>query len=399
MKSFESISHYSFPTQIFFGAGVKAQIGQNLKTAGCSKPLIITDQAIANLPFFSSFIKDLAQAGLSVPNFTGISGNPVESQVIQGLEAYRRHGCDSAIGIGGGAVIDVTRAILLLVNHHSRLFDYEDGKADGLPIDQPIPYYIAVPTTAGTGSEVGRSAVISDDQSKAKKIIFSPSLLPKAVFADPELTLGLPAHITAATGMDALTHCIEAYLARSFHPICDGIALEGIRLINQSLEKCVRYASSNANQTKKDPEHLYHRGIMLNAAMMGAIAFQKGLGVNHSCAHSLSTVNDLHHGLANGIMLPYTMKFNGDQEKEKFAILAQTIGLSFNILDTIADEFVAWIVQFKKNLGIAEKLSEVGVNKDSLDKLVTFAFRDGCHQLNPRKVSKQDLQNIFSNAL
>ena len=223
----------------------------------------------------------------------------MHSQVVAGVEAFRAHQADSIVGLGGGAALDVAKAIALMAGHPGDLFDYEDDKPGALPIDQDIPYWVAIPTTAGTGSEVGRSAVISDEQTHVKKIFFSPRLMAKAVFADPELTLGLPPAVTAATGMDALTHCIEAFLAKDYHPIADGIALEGLRLGAAALPRCYEKG-----------DDLAARGDMMMSSMMGAIAFQKGLGLIHSCAHALSAVSDLHHGYANGVMIDHALKFN-----------------------------------------------------------------------------------------
>lgn len=281
---------FSFPTQIHFGPGARLRIGPHLLDQGRKRPLVITDRGVAGLPVFAEVLA--AMPGLEVETFAEVAGNPVVSQVVAGAEAFRAHRADSIVGIGGGAALDVAKAVALMAHHPGELFDYEDGRADARPIDREIPYFVASPTTSGTGSEVGRSAVISDDRTHVKKIVFSPRLLARAVFADPEVTLDLPAKVTAATGMDALTHCIEAYLAKDYHPICDGIALEGLRLAARALPRCI-----------EAPRDLEARSSMMMASMMGAIAFQKGLGITHSFAHALSAVADLHHGLANGLMI------------------------------------------------------------------------------------------------
>jgi alcohol dehydrogenase class IV len=234
-----STYRFSFPTPIHFGAGVRNQVAAHLKAQGFSKPMLITDRGVAALPMHKEIMNHLQSSGLKATSFSEIWGNPVKSQVTAGVKAFKESGADCIVGLGGGAALDVAKAIALMATHSGDLFDYEDEKPGARPIDGPIPYWIALPTTSGTGSEVGRSSVVSDDQTHIKKIIFSPKLLAKAVFADPELTLDLPAKITAATGMDALTHCVEAYLAKGYHPICDGIALEGIRLASQSLVKTV----------------------------------------------------------------------------------------------------------------------------------------------------------------
>src|SRR4051812_31121828 len=262
-----STYRFSFPTMIHFGPGVRHQVGNFLKEQKIHRPLIVTDKGVAGLPFIKEIQGEIEKAGLKVRVFGDIWGNPVKSQVSAGVQAFKSHEADCIVGIGGGAALDVAKAIALMATHPGDLFDYEDEKPGARPIDGPIPFWVALPTTAGTGSEVGRSSVISDDQTHIKKIIFSPKLLAKAVFADPELTLDLPAPVTAATGMDALTHCVEAYLAKGYHPICDGIGLEGFRLSAQYLVKAT-----------KEPKNIEARSQMMMSSMMGAIAFQKGLG-------------------------------------------------------------------------------------------------------------------------
>ncbi len=377
-------STFSFPTLIHFGAGVRSQLPDFLAQNKVARPFIVTDRGIAPLPMFQEFSESLSNKTLQVATFSDIWGNPTKSQVIAGVKAFAAHGADSIIGLGGGAALDVAKAIALMVNHPGDLFDYEDGKPDALPIDQAIPFLVALPTTSGTGSEVGRSAVISDDATHVKKIVFSPRLLAKAVYADPELTLDLPAKITAATGMDALTHCIEAFLAKGYHPICDGIALEGLRLGAASLEKSV-----------KSPRDIEARSAMMMSSMMGAIAFQKGLGLTHSCAHALSAVADMHHGLANAVMMPYALPFNIQTVPERFERMAMTIGLK----DVSGNGFIQWLRDLNAAVGIPARLSDAGVKKEQLDRLVQIAVADVCHQNNPRAVTEEDFRRIFSAAL
>jgi len=378
------ISTFSFPTLIRFGAGARSQVAEFLTENKLSRPLIVTDRGIAPLPMFQDFLGNLLRGGgLTLSTFSEIGGNPTRSQVIAGVKFFKAHNADSIIGLGGGAALDVAKAIALMANHPGDLFDYEDGKPGARAIDQPIPFFAALPTTSGTGSEVGRSAVISDDTTHVKKIIFSPKLLAKAVFADPELTLDLPAKTTAATGMDALTHCIEAFLAKSYHPICDGIALEGLRLGASNLEKCV-----------KTPHDIEARSGMMMASMMGAIAFQKGLGLTHSCAHALSAMADLHHGLANAVMMPYALPFNLSAVPELFQRMATTISLR----DASGDSFINWLRELNSAIGIPATLSEVGVKKEQLEDLVQVAVDDVCHQNNPRPVTAEDFRRIFSEA-
>ncbi|HEX6766147.1 MAG TPA: iron-containing alcohol dehydrogenase, partial [Polyangiaceae bacterium] len=386
-----TVFQYSFPTRIQYGAGCVSLVGGALKEAGKSRPLIVTDKGLAPLPPVAKTREALASAGLAVEVFSGIWGNPVKSQVTAGVAAYRAHRADCIVGLGGGAALDVAKAILVLVNHPGDFFDYEDEKPGALPLDRDIPYWVSIPTTAGTGSEVGRSAVVSDDETHVKKIIFSPRLLAARCFLDPELTVGLPAGVTAATGMDALTHLVESYLAKGFHPLCDGIALGGMQIVAQSLVPAVEYArrvEAGEKALLSDAGHVEARGAMLNAAMMGAVAFQKGLGVTHSLAHALSTVCDLHHGLANGVAIPYAMAFNAEVEpgKTRLGDLARIVRAE----PGDAAGFIAWLSALKTKLGIPATLRDLGVGDQHLDRLVEIAVADGCHANNPRPVTKAD---------
>ena len=394
------IYQYSFPTRIHYGAGAVALVGQALKEAGKRRPLVVTDRGLAPLPPVIATVDTLASEGLDVAIFSGIWGNPVKSQVMAGVTAFSEHQADCIVGLGGGAALDVAKAILVMVHHPGDLFDYEDEKPGARPLDREIPYWVSVPTTAGTGSEVGRSSVVSDDETHVKKIIFSPRLLAARVFLDPELTVGLPAAVTAATGMDALTHLVESYLAKGFHPLCDGVALAGMQIVAQSLESVVAYArriEGGQHALLGDSRHVEARGAMLNAAMMGAVAFQKGLGVTHSLAHALSTVCDLHHGLANGVAIPYAMAFNAETEPgaTRLAELARTVRAERED----GPGFVAWLTALKAKLGIPATLRELDVRDEHLDRLVEIAVADGCHANNPRPVTKADFVRLFQKAL
>lgn len=390
------VHSYNFPTRIRFGSSVRTELSATLTDLGFKRPLIVTDRDVVTLPWFAPILASLDNLEPAV--FSDIWGNPVVSQVEAGVQAWQAHRADSIVAIGGGAPVDVAKAIALMANHPGDLFEYEDGKPDARSIDQPIPPIVAIPTTAGTGSEVGRSAVISDNNTHEKKIIFDPKLLPCTVLADPELTLGLPAKITAATGMDALTHLIEAYLAKGVHPICDGIALEGISLVAQHLVSCVtfarRLAAGDSLSESESAAHLVARGNMLNASMMGAIAFQKGLGVTHSCAHALSTVCDLHHGLANAVMLPAAMRFNLPAVSDRFLRMARVVTPTANE----GSSFLDWIATLHGKIGIPATLADLNIAADQIDRLVDIAQRDGCHQLNPRPVGRSDFYAIYQDA-
>jgi alcohol dehydrogenase class IV len=255
-------------------------------------------------------------------------------------------------------------------------------------MDRELPYFIALPTTAGTGSEVGRSSVVSDDVTHVKKILFSPKLLAKMVFADPELTLGLPPNITAATGMDALTHNVESYLSPAYHPLCDGIALEGARIAARALPIAFR-----------EPANIAARSDMLMSSMMGAIAFQKDLGAVHSCAHALGTVADMHHGLANGVMIDTVMAFNLPAATDKMAELARVCGASTKSGEAGAREFIAWLIRLKAELGVPAKLTPLGVKREQIAALADVAIADICHQTNPRACTRADFEDLFEHAL
>ncbi len=386
------IHQYCFPTDIRFGPGAVAALPPYLAAKGVRRPLVVTDKGLATLPPVERLMALLRDAGLDPALFSGIWGNPVKSMVTAGVDAFRQAEAGAIVAVGGGAALDVGKAIALMIHHPGDLFDYEDGKPDARPVDQPLPPIITIPTTAGTGSEVGRAAVVSNDDTHRKTIVFDQRLLAELVLIDPELTLELPAGVTAATGMDALTHLIEAYIAVGRHPMCDGVALEGIRLVAASLRACVRFAAAGGDRS---PEHLRARGDMMNAAMMGAVAFQKGLGVTHSCAHALSTVSDLHHGLANGVMLPYAMEFNRDVAAERFTIMAQTVGLDA----ASPDGFIDWLRRLQAEVDIPATLGPCKVTAADTDRLVAVAVDDACHQLNPRPVSAADFRALFAKAL
>ncbi len=373
---------FRFPTDVAFGAGVIDGLAEHLTSKGFTKPLIITDPGLAKLKLIIDIVAKLKKDRLQVELFSQLDRNPTANNVMSGVEYYKKHSCDCIVGIGGGASLDVARSVVMKVNHEGELFDYEDGIGDHLIVND-IPYFVAVPTTSGTGSEVGRSAVISDDKTHQKKIIFSPRLMPKQVFADPMLTIDLPAKVTATTGIDALTHNIEAYLAKGFHPMCDGIALEGIKLVHQSIEKAT---------LKPDVES---RSLMMAASMMGSVAFQKGLGVVHSMAHALSAHKDLHHGEACAITLPYCLAFNAKVVEERIVEIAKIFGIN----NPSSQKLVQYLIDLNKKLGILTKLSECGISEADIDKLAELSLEDGCHTCNAREVTLDDFKKLYKDAL
>lgn len=383
VMTFEKVLQYNFPTVIRFGPGASGELADYLVNAGLSRPLIITDPNVACLEFFNDIVKGLRRRNLSVEVFHRIHKNPVKSDVYVGTDGYDETGRNAIVGIGGGAALDVARAIVLRVNHREDLFKYDDLVGGDVHITNDVPPFVTIPTTAGTGSEVGRSAIIADDDTHQKKILFSPKLMARIVFADPLLTMELPASITAATGMDALTHNMEAFLARTPHPMCEGIALEGMSLVRQSLEMAVR---------KPD---IISRSRMLMASLMGAVAFQKGLGVVHSLAHPLSSLLDVHHGLANAINLPYGMEFNIEGFEPKFARMAMALGLT----ETSGEAVVKLVRDLNARIDIPGKLGDIGVGQEHIEQLSDLAFADFAHPNNPKPVSRADFKRLYEQAL
>ncbi|MFT6796958.1 MAG: alcohol dehydrogenase class IV [Maribacter sp.] len=377
------IQGFNFPCPIRFGAGASEELTDYLKSNNLSRPLLVTDATVAELTFFKEIKNSLEQKGISTEVFSEMHKNPVKSDVLKGGAIFHETDRDCIIGIGGGVALDVARAITLRINHKRDLFDYDDLIGGDKYVTEEVPHFIAIPTTAGTGSEVGRSAIISEDESKKKRILFSPKLMAKIVFADPLLTMELPPFITAATGMDALTHNMEAYLAKNYHPMCDGIALEGIALIADSLETATH---------KPDVES---RSKMLLASLMGAVAFQKGLGVVHSLAHPLSSLLDTHHGLANAVNLPYGMQFNYEGFENRF----NNMGNAFGMGSAAGNRVVDHIFEMNDKLGMPTRLSEIDVKGEHIEELSKLAAADFCHPNNPKPVSREDFKNLYQMAL
>jgi alcohol dehydrogenase class IV len=376
-----TIQRFSFPTTIHFGAGARKLVGDHLRERAIKRPLIVTDKGLAALPVCAEF-RDGLGAGLSVATFAGVIGNPTASQVMAGAAAFREHRADAVIGFGGGAALDVAKVVALMGVHDGDVIEYVWDHPEVRSIDNELPYVVALPTTSGTGSEVGRSSVVSEDDTHIKRVVFSPKLLARVVFADPELTLALPPKVTAATGMDALTHNIESYLSPAYHPLCDGIALEGTRIAARALATAVR-----------EPSNLAARSDMMMASMMGAIAFQKDLGAVHACAHALGAICDLHHGLANALMIEPVMRFNLQAVPEKFAELAHVVGAGS------AETFVPWLAALKSRIGIPAGLGAAGVDAALIPALVAIAEKDICHQTNPRPCTSADFARFFEQAM
>lgn len=376
-----TIAGFSFPTAIRFGAGARKQVADHLKEQGLKRPLIVTDRAVAALPVLAEFKSHLQ--GLDVAVFGGVFGNPTCSQVMDGAAAYKAHHADCVIGFGGGAALDVAKVVGVAATHEGDILEYVWDHPGVRPIDRPLPYFVALPTTSGTGSEVGRSSVVSENDTHLKRVVFSPRILAKMVFADPELTIGLPPAVTAATGIDALTHNVESYLSPAYHPLCDGIALEGTRIAAGALEAAV-----------KDASNLQARSDMMMASMMGAIAFQKDLGAVHSCAHALGAVCDLHHGLANALMIDTVLAWNFEAVPAKFDELAHVCKVPGGGV-----AFVPWLKGLKQRIGITGTLATHGVKAEHVARLVDIAVKDICHQTNPRPCTAADFERLFKAAM
>src|ERR1022692_1062751 len=389
-----TITRFSFPTTIHFGPGASRLAGAHLAERGFSRPLVVTDRGLAALPLVAEFEASLKSAGLQPALYAGVFGNPTATQVMNGAAACRAHGADCVVGIGGGAALDVAKVVGLLATHPGDVMEYVWDHPRMRAIGEALPYFIALPTTSGTGSEVGRSSVISEEDTHVKRVIFSPQILARVVFADPELTLGLPPAVTAATGMDALTHNVESYLSPAYHPLCDGIALEGARIAARALRTAVR-----------QPHNIEARSDMMMSSMMGAIAFQKDLGAVHSCAHALSTVADLHHGLANGIMIDHVMRFNRPSAIAKMSELAHVVGAATlgALPEADAESFIEWLATLKADLAIPATLSGYSskrpVTPADIEALAGVAIGDICHQTTPRPCTREDFRRIFAAAM
>jgi alcohol dehydrogenase class IV len=373
------ITVWSFPTRVVFGAGAAQRTGDEAKKLGGTRALLVTDKGIVRSGLIEPISASLREAGLEVAVFDDVLGNPIEKNVHDGVAAFREAGADIVIALGGGSPLDVGKLIRLGVHHDRPLVDYDDATGGDRFITSNVPPMIAIPTTAGTGSEVGRSGVVTLDVNHRKTVIFSPHLLANVALLDPELTRGLPPFLTAATGFDALTHCLEAYVAKGDHPMADGIALEGIRLVAAHLERAVAQG-----------DDLEARGGMMKAAMMGAVAFQKGLGACHSLAHPLSSEHNLHHGLANALCLPAVIDFNVAAAGPRLARVAALLGAPED-----AAACAGAVRALRGRLGLPGGLGEAKVPHGGLGALADLAIQDACHSLNPRVCDRDDLLRLY----
>jgi alcohol dehydrogenase class IV len=372
---------WSFPTTIVFGAGALAVLPDHVKRLGAKRPLIVCDPGVVRVGLAARVQKVLESAGLNVSVFDKVDPNPVEPNVTDGAAAYKAHGADVIISLGGGSPLDAGKLIALRTTHTRPLHEYDDAIGGDAHITSNVPPIITIPTTAGTGSEVGRSGVVTLAATGRKTVIFSPFLMAKAAILDPELTLSMPRHITAATGFDALTHCLEAYCSLGDHPMADAIALGGLELCAKSLARAVEAGSD-----------VEARGDMMKAAMMGAVAFQKGLGACHSLAHPLSSEKNLHHGLSNALCLPAVVDFNDDVVHAK---LERIRGILAPSAKTLGEGLRA----LRARIGIPNGLRAEGVTEADIPKLADKAIEDACHRCNPKPVTRNDLAKLYEASL
>ncbi|MEX0809641.1 MAG: iron-containing alcohol dehydrogenase [Dongiaceae bacterium] len=373
--------NWGYPTKMRFGVGRISELADACKELGFKRPLLATDPGLAKLPMVQDAIARNEAAGLPTGLFADIKSNPVSKNVADGLKVFRDGKHDGIIAFGGGSALDAAKTIALMAGQTRPMWDFEDIGDNWTRADPAgIVPSIAVPTTSGTGSEVGRASVITNEETHTKKIIFHPKMLPSIVISDPALTVGLPAHITAATGMDALAHCLEAFCVPSYHPMADGIAVEGARLVKEWLPTAV-----------KDGKNLVARAHMMAAATMGATAFQKGLGAIHALSHPVGAVYDTHHGLTNAVVMPYVLAFNRKAIDEKMTRLAAYIGLPKPSFQSVMD----WVLALRKEIGIPNTLADLGVGSDRLDMLSEMAAVDPTAGGNPVPVGVPELKQLF----
>lgn len=376
--------NWGYPTRMMVGPGRIAELPRACRSLDIERPLIVTDSGLADHAMIQAAQASLAEADRPCAVFADVKGNPVGANVGAGLEAYKAHGADGVVAFGGGSALDAGKAVALMAGQHRPIWDFEDrGDNWKRAVPDGIAPVIAVPTTAGTGSEVGRASVIVKEDTHEKKIIFHPSMLPGIVISDPELTVGLPAHVTAATGIDAFTHCFEALSATAYHPMADGLALEGMRLIAQALPRA--YADGSDIEARAD---------LLTAASMGAAAFQKGLGAVHGLAHPIGAVYDTHHGLTNAVLLPYVMRHNESALAGKMDLLGRVLNLGQADFSGVLD----WVLRFREKMGIAHKLGDIGVADDRMADIAAMAMDDPSTGGNPLPMTADAYAHILEAA-
>jgi len=373
--------NWNYPTSVRFGVGRIKELAKACKALGMTKPLLITDPGLAALPMVIKAIKANNAAGMPTALYSEVRPNPVAANVAGGVKAFNKGKHDGVIAFGGGSALDAAKVVAFMAGQKRPMWDFEDVGANWKRADpDAIAPIVAVPTTSGTGSEVGRAGVITNDKTHTKKVIFHPKMMPGIVIADPALTVGLPPHITAGTGLDAFLHCFEAFCASGYHPMAEGIAVEGMRLVKDWLPVAV-----------EDGTNLVARANMMAAASMGATAFQKGLGAVHSLSHPVGAVYDVHHGLANAVFWPYVMDFNRVAIEKRMNRLARYLGLRKSNFDGV----MKWTLGFRKQLGIPHTARELGVEKKRLGELAEMAAKDPTAGSNPIHAGPKDMKKMY----
>ena len=375
---------WNYPTSVRFGAGRIAELPEAVKALGIARPLLVTDPNLARLPMVADALASLHAAGTPAVLFSDIRPNPVEANIAAGVAAFRRDRHDGVVAFGGGSALDAGKLIAFMTAQTRPVWDFEDvgdwwtrANADGIA---PV---VAVPTTAGTGSEVGRAAVVTNEATHTKKIIFHPRMMPRIAICDPALTVGMPPLITAGTGMDALAHCLEAYCGSFYHPLADGIAAEGVRLVKENLARAV-----------KDGSDLEARAHMMTAAAMGATAFQKGLGAIHALSHPVGALYDTHHGLTNGVFMPYVLVFNRREIEPRIKRLAAYVGLRPTFR-----AFLDWVLALRAEVGVPRMLAGLTVGDEHIERIVVMAVEDPTAGGHPRLFDKRAARTVFKRAL
>jgi alcohol dehydrogenase class IV len=371
---------WNFPTRVITGAGRIAELSDACRANGITRPLLVTDRGLAETDLIAGISRRVRDAGIPISVFSDVKGNPTESNLYAGVAAFKAGGHDGVVAVGGGSALDVGKCVAFMVAQSRPVWDFEDigdwwtrANTDGVA---PI---IAVPTTAGTGSEVGRAGVISREDTHEKKIIFHPLMMPKIAIEDPELAVGLPPFLTMATGMDALAHCFEAYCVQAFHPLADGVALEGIRIIDTYLPRAVENGGD-----------LEARAYMFAAASMGATAFQKGLGAIHSISHPIGARYDTHHGLTNGVVFPYVFACNRTAIADKIPHIARALDLPGRDFDAV----LSWLLAFRRKLGVPHTLAELGVKEADARTIAADAVKDPTAAANPRQLTEAEFEQL-----
>ena len=383
MSSFSlNVTTFYYPTKIIFGPGAIERLPLEIEAFRMLRPLVVTDGGLAKSPVFDRVLGIIRKRSGDAVVFDQVLPNPTERNVLEGVARYQEAKCDGVIGVGGGSPLDAAKAITLKATHPLPLADYDDLKDGSDRISSSVPPFLAVPTTSGTGSDVSRSSVITLTATNRKTVIFSPFLMPKVSMSDPELTLGMPVHITAGTGMDAFTHNLEAYLAKGYHPLSDAIALGGVKLVWQYLPRAV-----------VDGNDLEARTQVMAAAIMGATAFQKGLGAVHSLAHPLSTIAGMHHGTSNAVLLPPVMRFNATVVAERLKDLATAMSA-----EPTVDAAIQRVLELNRLCRIGT-LRNYRVTEDMIVPMAAKAMEDGCRLCNPRDVNEQDMIQLYKDAM